>query len=137
MSIEEKLQQMAVETVMSNCPQQGAWDAFMKLEPTQSLPEEFLVWEPFENWELVGLQDLVDDYLYTLKQAHGLSLPEPLPEKEEKYLNSGGTTCPHCGYGQLCVMSSYLSATGYHEVIECGSCGKSWKDIYQLVEVRL
>lgn len=88
-TIDEQLQQMAVAMVMSDLPEEGAWDLLMDTKPYDPVPEEFVVWEPYENWEVAGLQELVGDLIDSLVSARGVTdeeEPEPYdpdPAKDE------------------------------------------------------
>ena len=58
-------------------------------------------------------------------------------KKIEKYLESGGAFCPHCGGENL--ESAPMEFDGYVAYVpsSCDDCGTEWTDTYRLTEVEV
>ncbi len=131
----EKLQQMAVAMVMAELPETGAWDKLMDLEPTQPYPDCFSVWEPFENWEPVGLQDLASDFYITLEQASITT--DDLPLVEQKYMDNQAQRCPDCDSSELEITETEQDVAQIDQHVTCENCGTEIVEHFQLTGVTI
>lgn len=61
----------------------------------------------------------------------------PMKLTAEQYLKKNGTQCPYCGAGaeQLSGMQVEVDEGHAWQEVGCCVCGKSWNDIYKLVDV--
>lgn len=58
-------------------------------------------------------------------------------EKKQQYIDCDGVSCPFCGSADIEAGGPKVSDYS-EEVFEkttCNSCGKKWKDIYQIVNI--
>lgn len=69
-SIEEKAWVTALSMVMSefpvDVPDIHTVNTLMAIEPDNELPSGFVVWEPFEHWDVPALQGLIEEFHDTL-----------------------------------------------------------------------
>lgn len=58
-------------------------------------------------------------------------------EARQKYIDHKGYYCPFCGSDKVDSGLVHLGKTGdaFIADVACSACGKSWKDIYGLVDV--
>jgi uncharacterized Zn finger protein len=58
-------------------------------------------------------------------------------EQKEKYRKHFGCRCPCCGSGDLLADHGALEQdeSGIRMVVQCETCGRAWKDVYELVDV--
>lgn len=68
-SIEELAWHEALKMVMSEIPDIDTPVDVMMSQEIEKLPDGFVVWEPFENWDLMGIQGLVEEFKNSL-MAH-------------------------------------------------------------------
>lgn len=59
--VEELAWSEALQLVMSEIPDIEEPVNAMMSQEIDELPEGFVVWEPFENWDLMGIQGLVEE----------------------------------------------------------------------------
>jgi len=64
-------------------------------------------------------------------------MTEPSTEAENKYLNQGGTNCPHCGEQDLeaCEMNAGIGIAW--QSMRCNICEGEWTDTYTLTGITL
>ncbi|HCE42884.1 MAG TPA: hypothetical protein DET40_05000 [Lentisphaeria bacterium] len=55
-------------------------------------------------------------------------------EKKRSYLRHGGK-CPYCGSESITGESVDIEGTGASQEVSCKECGRSWRDVYRLVNV--
>lgn len=62
---------------------------------------------------------------------------EKLTAKQVKeYISSGGTVCPYCECDQLEGIAGVEVNDGVgYQGVKCTECGKTWTDIYRLVNL--
>jgi len=53
--------------------------------------------------------------------------------QKQDYLTSGGYLCPYCGSDNLSADS--WDGEGKYQPVTCQSCGKEWRDVYELVGI--
>ena len=54
--------------------------------------------------------------------------------KAKKYVASGGVICPYCKSYDITAGTAVFE-TDITQDVECGACGRRWRDIYKLVDV--
>ena len=59
-----------------------------------------------------------------------------LTKKQVKQYLKSETTCPYCGGQDITGSSVEVEAGGAYQTITCEECGKSWLDIYKLVDIQ-
>jgi hypothetical protein len=52
-----------------------------------------------------------------------------------EYLASGGSGCPYCRASEISAGSVTIDQGGAEQKITCEKCGKTWFDVYRLVDV--
>lgn len=52
-----------------------------------------------------------------------------------EYLASGGSGCPYCRAQEISAGSMAVDRGSIEQKVECEKCGKTWFDVYRLVDV--
>jgi transposase-like protein len=56
-------------------------------------------------------------------------------EARQSYLESDGCHCPYCNSDNIDSGLVHLGRDRYETTVSCNDCDKSWKDIYDIVDV--
>jgi len=63
-------------------------------------------------------------------------MPKMRKDKKEAYIKSGGENCPYCKSDNITGGSIFEVDSGHTwQPMFCNDCERSWKDIYELVDV--
>ena len=54
--------------------------------------------------------------------------------RKRSYLRHG-STCPYCGSDAITGGSVDIEGAGASQEVSCQECGRSWRDVYRLVNV--
>ena len=54
---------------------------------------------------------------------------------KEEYIETGGTSCPFCGSGEIEGGFVEVNGGSAHQKIRCLLCGEEWHDIYKLIDI--
>lgn len=53
----------------------------------------------------------------------------------KEYISSGGNVCPYCKQGTVEGGSRESDEDVITQLVSCNYCGKSWEDVYKLVNI--
>lgn len=67
MNFHHQIDQLAINLFMTEYPEENAWNKLM--DATKELPEEFTAQQPFENYPLNDLQNVIADTTATIKET--------------------------------------------------------------------
>ena len=56
-------------------------------------------------------------------------------DAKQSYLESEGRHCPYCNSQNIDSGLVHLEGDGFEADVSCNDCGKSWRDVYGLVDV--
>ncbi len=55
--------------------------------------------------------------------------------REEKYVKSGGSSCPGCGSSKITAGDIEADGAQAYCNVTCNQCGATWQDLFKLVGI--